>query len=126
MSILGYVLSRTKWLPSELAKLDQEELAFAYYWLKKGEDEWWDRLARFLGILWDTSDLPAIRGDGGSDGAKAKSLLIPLLIGLKPEIRKHIENSLDGQAGTGVKADIDLSQLPKEEFLKWANKAVSL
>jgi hypothetical protein len=123
LSLVGYVLSRTKWKPDDIAAMDGDTLSFSYYWLKKSEDEWWERLAKLLGVLWTSEDLSALRGNQG--GGKSRSVLMPLLIGLRPELREHLERVLEGDSSV-TKADINLADLPKEEFLKWAQQAVRL
>jgi hypothetical protein len=117
------VLGQTKWRPDDIAALDKDTLSFAYFWLKKVEDDWWDRLAKLLGLLWTSDDLPALRGEGGK--GKSSSVFLPMLLALKPDIKTHLESVLEGH-GTGVKADINLADLPKDEFLKWVKNAVAL
>lgn len=103
--------------------MDGDVLSFAYFWLKKSEDDWWERLARLLGVLWTSEDLAALRGN--QSRSKSRSVLMPLLIGLRPELREHLEKVLEGDSTT-IKADVNLADLPKEEFLKWASQVVKL
>jgi hypothetical protein len=104
--------------------MDGDVLSFAYFWLKKSEDDWWERLAKLLGVLWTSEDLAALRGNHGGR-SKSRSVLMPLLIGLRPELREHLEKVLEGDSTT-IKADVNLADLPKEEFLKWASQVVKL
>jgi hypothetical protein len=46
-------------------------------------------------------------------------------LGLKPELKEHLEKVLEGDSAM-VKADINLADLPKDEFLKWAQQAIRL
>lgn len=121
--MVGYILGRTKWKPDDIAALDSDMLSFTYFWLKKVEDDWFDRAAKLLGLLWTSDDLPALRGEGKS--RKSQSVFLPLLLALKPEIKKHLEDSLEGY-DAGVKADINLADMPKEDFLKWVKDVVKL
>lgn len=116
------MLGRTKWTPDTIAALDSDMLSFAYFWLKKTEDDWWDRMAKLLGLLWTSDDMPALRGEGRTS-KKSESVFLPLLLALKPEIKTHLLETLEGH-DAGVKADINLADMPKDEFLSWIKNAV--
>lgn len=105
-------------------------LAFTAHWLRKTQEEWWDRTARFLGVLWTREEVARMNQPGSG---QTDECFIPLSLGVNPGLFEqlqsifHLGSKLIGQGeyqpGAGEEV-VEMSDMSPDEFKSWAAQAL--
>jgi hypothetical protein len=68
------------------------QLLFVYHYLKKDDDEYWDRLGSHLGTLWDKESLRILSEKPSGSGTRNPRIFVPLSLVVNPELPNALLN----------------------------------
>jgi hypothetical protein len=112
-------------------KLPEAHLLFAYHWLQKDENEYWDRMGAHLGTLWDRDQLIRLMAAPKGSVGSSSRVFVPLSLVVNPDL----PNALLGKSKTGQDTDssgdglhtgmtlpegdevVNMAEMDKDEFL---------
>lgn len=77
------------------------QLLFVYHYLKKDDDEYWDRLGAHLGTLWDKDSLRILSEKPSGSGTRNPRIFVPLSLVVNPELPKALLGKTDSPTPGG-------------------------
>jgi len=137
LAIRGFVLAKTGWKLDYINRLPEDHLLFAYHYLRKADEDYWNNFGRHLGTLWDLDSLRQLQTAPEGVSGQNSLVFVPLSLVVDPQLPEHLlgktEKSTQTQqssssmprgdglhTGMALPSDtevINMAELSKAEFL---------
>jgi len=134
LSLRGYLVSALKIFPNDprLTSMSHLELCYTVYWLRKAEEDYWERFGRTLGVIWHREDIDNMMKDE-KNKTPTDTVFLPLSMVMQPNIvdaLKKMFGNNRSKIGSGdyvPKAGeeiVELGDFDKETFKKLIGNVV--
>ena len=131
-------MAKKDWTVDYVNSLPNEHLLFVYHYLKKSENDFWDRMSSHLGTMWKKSELIRLRDKvpGNSKASESDTIFVPLSLGINPGLVEGLVGKTRSNSTASVATEPSfmmedglntgmtlppgvepMANLPKEEFL---------